>query len=171
MAEYFKSIRILDGKPNKVIVDDTGKIVKKDPMKDELACLEMEPYTKNKTLKKYNEPNTCDICRENGKTIILTSENARQERDKNGNPTGRWTCDVCYAIYDRYGTYEKPEKCINTLGWFREQKIKANIDGFGDIEKLRWKSEENIIKNEKRTLGWFREQQKIKTKKDGFGIC
>lgn len=170
MIEYFKSIRILDGKPNKVIVDDTGKIVKRDPTKDELGSLEREPYARNKILKKYNETNTCDICRENGKTIMLTSENARQELDKSGNPTRRWTCDVCYAIYDRYGVYEKPEKCTNTLGWLRkQQKIKANIDEFDDIEKwLRWESEENIIKNEKNTLRWFKEQQKIKAKKDGF---
>lgn len=170
MTEYFKSIRILDGSPREVIVDNNGKLVKRDPTNEELGSIEREPYSRNKTLKKYNDTNTCDICRENGKTVILTSENARQERDKSGNPTGRWTCDVCYATYYRYGTYDKPEKYTNTLCWLREQqKITAKKDGFGDIEKwLKWKSENNIRENEKRTLRYLREQEKIDAEKDGF---
>lgn len=170
MIEYFKSIRILDGKPKKIIVDNTGKIINRYPTKEELDAIEIEPYTRNKTLKKYNETNTCDICMKNGRTIILTSENARQERNKSGNPTGRWTCDACYAIYDRYGIYEKPKKNANTLGCLRaRQEIKAKKDGFDNVYKwLRWKSEENIRKYEKGTLEYLRTRQEIKAKKDGF---
>ncbi len=54
MTEYFESIRILDGKSKKVIVDDAGKIVNKNPSKEELKGLEEELY-KNKGPKKYTK--------------------------------------------------------------------------------------------------------------------
>lgn len=43
MENRFTSIRLIDRKPKKVIVDETGDIVNRNPSKDELKCLEEEP--------------------------------------------------------------------------------------------------------------------------------
>lgn len=47
---YYIDIRIIDGKPRKVIIDDTGKVINRNPVKDELKDLEKESYVKNKKL-------------------------------------------------------------------------------------------------------------------------
>lgn len=44
MTEYYKSYRIIDGKPRWIIVDETGKIVNRNPSKDELKGLKKEFY-------------------------------------------------------------------------------------------------------------------------------
>lgn len=54
MMNYI-SIRIIDGKPRKVVVDETGKIVNKNPTKDELNGLKRFPeenYVNNKDNRK-----------------------------------------------------------------------------------------------------------------------
>lgn len=43
----FTSVRLVDGRPRKVIVDDTGKIVNKSPTEEELKGLKKEPYIVN----------------------------------------------------------------------------------------------------------------------------
>ena len=46
MTELYKDYRIIDGKPIKVILDETGKIVSMNPSKEELEGLEEKPYIK-----------------------------------------------------------------------------------------------------------------------------
>lgn len=41
---YYKSWRIIDGKPRWVVVDETGKIVNRNPNEDELNKLKFEPH-------------------------------------------------------------------------------------------------------------------------------
>ncbi len=49
--KYYKSVRLVDGKPRWVIVDENDNIVNKNPSKDELKGLEEEPYKRTyKTL-------------------------------------------------------------------------------------------------------------------------
>jgi hypothetical protein len=45
----YKSDRIIDGRRRKVIVED-GKIINKEPSKEELKSVEVEPYIKNRKL-------------------------------------------------------------------------------------------------------------------------
>lgn len=68
-----------------VIIDETGKIVNRNPSKKELEDLEKEG--------KYNPTDTCDNCKE--KLV-----NPLRERDKEGNITGRWFCRKCHGKHD-----------------------------------------------------------------------
>lgn len=43
----YKSYRIIDGKPKWTIVDEYGKIVNKDPSKEELKCLHGDVLSEN----------------------------------------------------------------------------------------------------------------------------
>ncbi len=52
---YYMSIRLLDGKPRKVIVDETGKIVNRSPNKEELKGIEKEQYIYNQSKRFSNE--------------------------------------------------------------------------------------------------------------------
>jgi len=55
MTEHYKSYRIIDGKPRWVIVDETSKIVNRNPSKDELKGLKTEPRFFRDTIKKYTD--------------------------------------------------------------------------------------------------------------------
>lgn len=46
----YKSIIIIDGKPRWVIVDEDGKIINRNPSKDELKGLKKEPYKVNRKM-------------------------------------------------------------------------------------------------------------------------
>lgn len=100
MAEYYTSIRLIDDKPRKVIMDKTGNIVNRNPSKEELKDIEKEKHinARNRLRKHicYNETNTCDKCREEGKETKLITGFVRRQRDKNGEETGGWTCISCY---------------------------------------------------------------------------
>lgn len=110
----YKTHAIIDGKPRLIIVDDNGKTINKNPCKEELKSLETEFVSRRNTrIEKYNDTNTCDRCREKGVSKKLIFGKARRERDQKGNVTGRWTCDACYSMYDRYRIYEKPETYYN----------------------------------------------------------
>lgn len=56
---------------------------------------------------------TCDICGESIKDCV------RYDYDRNGNQTGKITCQKCYMIKYRYGSYEKPSKVNKTKSGFR----------------------------------------------------
>jgi hypothetical protein len=108
MGQY-KTKRIIDKKPppRTVIVDETGKVINKNPTKDELKGLEEEIYSRVHTKRKesYNRTNTCDNiipvgfswrrCEEK-----LVKGKVRRCRDKEGNETGRWICKKCWQKYD-----------------------------------------------------------------------
>lgn len=82
----YKSIRIVDGKPNKVIVDKNGDIINRNPSKDDLKDLE------NEIAKKYNETNTCEEC---GINFSKVNDHPRKEYDEKGNWTRKWLCGKC----------------------------------------------------------------------------
>ncbi len=46
MENKYASVRLIDGKPRKVIVDKNGDIINKNPSKEELENLKEEPYKK-----------------------------------------------------------------------------------------------------------------------------
>lgn len=98
---YYTSIRLIDGKPRKVIVDETGKIVNRTPSKEEVKGLEEEPRKAHDTRKKSTE--YCERCRENGVETKLICGKALREKDKEENWTGRWVCINClYMTYYKY---------------------------------------------------------------------
>jgi hypothetical protein len=47
MIEYYTSVRLIDCKPIRVIVDENGNIVNRNPSKYELKGIEKEPYKMN----------------------------------------------------------------------------------------------------------------------------
>jgi hypothetical protein len=54
----YTSIRIVDGKPRKVIVDENGKVINRNPSKDELKKLEICPkddYKRNRPWNSYTD--------------------------------------------------------------------------------------------------------------------
>jgi len=115
IEEYFISTRIINGKPKNVIVDKNGKIVDRNPTKEELLYLEKElcqKHVKNRSLIKYNETNTCDKIKKIGYSWrrcgnkLIPHASAFQEKDRYGAPTGRWICIECYRKY-RYHNFVK----------------------------------------------------------------
>lgn len=76
-----KSCRIIDGKPKWIIVDENGKIVNRNPSKEDLKGLNIEIGDHGNTRKeKYNETNTCEFIETDGErcTEKLCPGNARQ---------------------------------------------------------------------------------------------
>ncbi len=208
---YYKSHRIIDGKPRLVIVDDNGNITDKNPDKKILKRLKVQeshrgttidgekrkyndtntcsrirdngklcrnqlisghtlresdkegrltgrwicrkcwnddyrkyyPNSYNSSIKpiancrtgnsnrgKYNDTNTCDTCKEKNIETKLAPGYALREYDKEGIPTGRWTCIKCYKTYKMYGTYEKPEIYYNDTNMCprcREENIETKL--------------------------------------------
>lgn len=107
MTKY-KSKRIVDGKPQWVIVDETDKVVNRNPSEEELKG------TKQRKLKgsgysrsgDYNETNTCDICRIN---FDEAAGHPLREYDNNGNWTRKWICAKCKELIKTYGTTDLVE--------------------------------------------------------------
>lgn len=99
IENIFKSDRIIDGNRRTVIVDETGKIVNKNPSKEELKGLKVEYYVR-KSPNRIPPDTKCYRC---GKKAVL------KEYDSNRIETGNLICNPCYQLKYRYGTYEKPE--------------------------------------------------------------
>src|SRR3990167_9993652 len=99
-TNIFISDRIIDGNRKTVIVDDTGKIVNKNPSKEEMKGLKIEHYFRKSPLNRMRPDAKCYRC---GTYAIAW------ERDSKGIETGNFICNTCYQIWHRYGTYEKPE--------------------------------------------------------------
>lgn len=99
MENRYKSIRIVDGRPRKVIVDKDGEIVNRNPSNEELRDLGEESYTGHKTytkgqllefLKKFE--------RENGRVPV--------ERDFMNNPK----YPSSWIYYDRFRSWNNALK-------------------------------------------------------------
>jgi hypothetical protein len=91
----YKSKRSIDGKrPIWVIVDEIGKIVNRNPSKDELKGIKNEPRKPYDTKAKH--PEYCCRCKEK-----LVTEDCCRERDQKGVRTEKWLCKKCYEK-DRY---------------------------------------------------------------------
>ncbi len=87
----YKSTRIIDGKPRKVIVDENRKIINKNPKKDELKSIPLWNF-------KHNVKNTCEECGIDFDN--LKSDHPRKEYDEKENWTGRWLCNKCVQKCD-----------------------------------------------------------------------
>lgn len=72
----YKSIRIIDRKPRKIIVDDNRKIINKSPTKEEVKSIPLWNF-------KHNAKNTCEECGTDFDN--LKSDHPRKEYDENGN--------------------------------------------------------------------------------------
>ena len=53
----------------------------------------------------YNRTNTCDICKKD----LTRDPQPRKEYNKNGDWSGKWTCNACHHIFEKHGTYDKEE--------------------------------------------------------------
>jgi len=143
MTEYYKSYRIIDGKPRWVIVDNTGNIINRNPSKEELKGLEKEKYKSQKTNSlNYNKTNTCDRCRDKDIKTELHPGNARRELNKEGDWTGRWLCPKCKADY--YNNLPDSSNNIKkSLRYHRTENLDKNSGHAkgDDFEELthRWK--------------------------------
>lgn len=89
----YTSNRYIDGKVRRVIVDESGKIVNRNPNKDELKGLDEEPRYPQDTRKKSTK--YCDRC---GKEFNKTCGNPCREYNKDIKWTGKWLCGLCYGI-------------------------------------------------------------------------
>lgn len=101
MTEYFMSTRIIDGKPREVIVDENGKVVNRDPTKEELKGLKTE-HNKVKR-QKYTRHQLSEF---------LRKFKREEERvlDFNNNPKY-----PSFSVYIReFGTLEQ---CLNNGGF------------------------------------------------------
>lgn len=94
--KIFKSIGIVNGKPKTIYEDEKGNKIEK-PTKIQIKLATKKPYVRNKITKIYNEKNTCDICRREGKITKLYTGNAYNKHDKDGKQTREWICNNCYA--------------------------------------------------------------------------
>ncbi len=102
----YKSKRPIDGKPPIwIIVDETGKIVNRNPTTDELKSIEKEPRHPRDTRKKSTE--YCDICRI---SFSDAAGHSYREYDKEKNWTGRWICNKCRETYKNRGSYEATKR-------------------------------------------------------------
>ncbi len=61
---YYTSIRLIDGKPRKVIVDEIGNIVNRNPSKGELEELSKEPYHVHISTKVYTTEELLEYVRQ-----------------------------------------------------------------------------------------------------------
>lgn len=99
---YYTSIRLIDSKPRKVIVNKTGKIVNRNPSKDELKGLNKHFAEVYRPRHYYNKTNTCDMC---GISFEKTVRGPLKEYNKEGNWTGKWDCRNCHQKYDPYSQH------------------------------------------------------------------
>ena len=84
---YYKSWRLIDGKPRLVIVDETGNIVNRNPTEDELKGLDKELYKDGRSKPRcgYIVGTTCYRCIEEDTVVdssILRPGNGKQKRIK-----------------------------------------------------------------------------------------
>lgn len=107
MENKYTSVRLIDGKPRKVIVDKEGNITNKNPSREELRGLEKEPRKSYDTKKKYTRDELLNHLK------LFSKENGRVpvERDFMNNPKhpSSWT------YYDRFGSWNNALK-IAELG-------------------------------------------------------
>lgn len=90
--DLFRSYRIVDGKPRWVIVNENGKIINKNPNKEELKVLIIE-YTHGNTRKeKYNNTNMCEFFESNE---IRCEEKLYPHNARQFNINGKivWYCE------------------------------------------------------------------------------
>lgn len=129
----YKSYRIINGKAKWVIVDNEGKIINKEPNKEQLISIKIE-----KCLEKRRTEN-CDEC---GNKLV--SGGARREY-KNKMWTGRWLCDSCrYKLYynEIYADVKK-SKTHSRMNCLDPNSTKAKGDMFERLT-CEWRGVKNL---------------------------
>ena len=150
MEQKYKSYRLVEGKPRWVIVDGYGKIINKEPNKEELRCTEEEKYIKkygSRVNRRYSDTNTCSKIKEDGTICgnMLVLGGACQERDEKEKLTGRWICAKCYKK-----EYVDDRKYIADRRTGNQNSNSPNAKG-DKAEKLTclWQNVENLnVKND-----------------------
>ena len=112
----YKSIRIIDGKPKCVIVDENGKVINKYPSKEELKLV-AKP-------RKY----PTDICDRCGENFSSSGYGAHYKEKIEGKWTGKLICHKCY-MKDRNNlpdSYNNRRKEFNRLIGNSKQRAENN---------------------------------------------
>lgn len=149
----YRSCRIIDGKQKWVIVDENEKIINKEPKKEELKLLsilvERDGRSNPRRKESYNGTDTCPMIREDGNVCgnKLAPGKAKREYDGNGNPTGRWLCNNCYAK-----GYRKNPNSIESIRKSLSSRRTCNLNPNSTSEKgnkfeelsVRWQGFENL---------------------------
>lgn len=118
MAKYKIHVSIDEKKFFWIIVEN-GKIINKNPTKEELD---------EAKVKYYNRTNVCYICRKEGKITdksILYPYNACREKDKDRKEIGEW---ICYNHYKRDWQMRDPNNTgVNTGRYTKRQILESFI--------------------------------------------
>lgn len=135
----YKSYRIVGNKPRWVVVDNNGKILNNNPLKEELKNLENAPYVRNIVTRviHYNKTNTCDRCKENNKETKLVPTKTYKEYDDGGNWTNRWLCQNCWHndYNKKPGSYQYMMKSLGDRRIGNQDQNHTNVIG-DNFEKL-----------------------------------
>lgn len=139
MTKY-RSYRIIDGKGKWVIVDNNGKIIDKNPSKEDLKSTVLHKSSDRRVPKLYyNRTNTCDRC---GEKLVLGK--VWREYNREGNWTGNWVCGKCQQRYDPNSL----NNIIKSMANRRTGNINPNCTSAkGDLfEELtcRWRGVKNL---------------------------
>lgn len=129
----YKSNRIIDGKSRKVIVNDNGKIINRNPSKDELKNLKTFEIAVPKQTKKYTDEQLLNYLRrffeKKGRTPIEEEFVNNPEFPSFGtyqNRFGSWNCAIIKAGLDinfggNKGNKYKDEEMISSLRKFSKE--------------------------------------------------
>lgn len=110
MIEY-TSKRYIDGKVRQIIIDENGKIINRNPSREELKGLKKEIYVKKVTPRYYNRTNLCDRCGISFEKMGWG--NPQKEYDENEEWTGKWDCPNCRQKYDPNSQRNKLKSIAN----------------------------------------------------------
>lgn len=134
MAEYYTSHRIIDGKPRRIIVDEIGKIVNRNPTKVDLKGLKnyTEDNGKYRISVSFDKENFFDVAVNNGKFIRYpTKEDLKGARTIFYNPTN--ICPICSEEWERGEILELKDSSIlypgNAFRLHHQGKEERKIEG------------------------------------------
>lgn len=142
----YKTYRIIDGKPRRVIVDENGKVINRYPKEEELKGLEKEPRKAQDTVSKgiyYNKTNACDKCGIKFDYLKKLGNHPHRECDNRGKETGKWLCHKCYAKYRYRITIGSIKDCRTKDYGLRSTNREGDkvqllinlLEGFEDLNK------------------------------------
>lgn len=103
----YKDYRIIDERPKYIIVDGHGQVINKHPTKEELSSVTKWNF-------KYNDTNTCYMCRKNFNDVA--GHPLREKIDKKGKEIIIWICQTCYN--------NRPDSHKNIIKSFADKRTK-----------------------------------------------
>lgn len=142
----YTSIRIINGKPRKVIVNEKGDIANINPNKEELIGLKIEPYKFGTGI--YNYTNTCEFIETNGERCIekLYPKNANRVY-QNGKRI--WCCNThCSRHRDKLPnskTNLQKSLCGRRTGYLNPNCPSAKGDLAEELTNI-WRGTKNLNK-------------------------